>query len=104
MALGAQVVCIKLGAEGSIGFRSADGELVRMQAASADPVDPTGCGDAFCGGFLVGLAETGDLRTAMAHGSVSAAFVAQDHGAAHALLGDRAEARRRLAALTLGGR
>ena len=98
-ALGAPVVCIKLGAEGSIGFRSADGELVTMQAASSDPVDPTGCGDAFCGGFLVGLAETGDLRTALARGAVSAAFVAEDHGAAHALTVDRDEAQRRLAAL-----
>jgi sugar/nucleoside kinase (ribokinase family) len=97
--LGAPLVCVKLGAEGSIGYRSADGELVRMQAASADPVDPTGCGDAFCGGFLVGLAETGDLRTALAHGAVSAAFVAEDHGAAHALAIDRDEAKRRLAAL-----
>jgi sugar/nucleoside kinase (ribokinase family) len=97
--LGAPVVCVKLGAEGSVAFRSADGELVAMQAASADPVDPTGCGDAFCGGFLVGLAETGDLRTALAHGAVSAAFVAEDHGAAHALEIDRAEAKRRLAAL-----
>jgi sugar/nucleoside kinase (ribokinase family) len=99
VALGAQVVCIKLGAEGSIGFRSADGELVRMQAASVDPVDPTGCGDAFCGGFLVGMAETSDLSTAMAYGAVSAAFVAEDHGADHALTIDRDEARRRLASL-----
>jgi sugar/nucleoside kinase (ribokinase family) len=98
-AFGAPIVCVKLGADGSIGFRSADGELVRMQAASADPVDPTGCGDAFCGGFLVGLAETGDLRTAMAHGAVSAAFVGEDHGAAHALTIERGEALRRLAAL-----
>ena len=97
--MGAPVVCVKLGSDGSIGFRSADGELVTMQAASADPIDPTGCGDAFCGGFLVGLTETGDLRTALAHGAVSAAFVAEDHGAAHALVVDRNEARRRLAAL-----
>lgn len=95
--LGAPVVCIKLGAEGSIAYR--DGELVRMPAASADPVDPTGCGDAFCGGFLVGLTESNDLRTALAHGAVAAAFVAEDHGAAHALTVDRMEARQRLAAL-----
>jgi sugar/nucleoside kinase (ribokinase family) len=98
--LGASVACVKLGAEGSIGFRSADGELATMRAASSDPVDPTGCGDAFCGGFLVGLTEAGDLRTALAHGAVSAAFVAEDHGAAHALLVDRRCARRRLAALS----
>jgi sugar/nucleoside kinase (ribokinase family) len=95
--LGAPLVCVKLGAEGSIA--SGYGELVRMRAATTDPIDPTGCGDAFCGGFLVGLAESGDLRTAMAHGSVSAAFVGEDHGAAHALRVDQKEARRRLAAL-----
>jgi sugar/nucleoside kinase (ribokinase family) len=98
-ALGAPVVCVKLGAEGSIGFRGADGLLVRMPASSADPVDPTGCGDAFCGGFLVGLAESGDLRRAMAHGSVAAAFAGEGHGADHALVVDREEAQRRLAAL-----
>jgi sugar/nucleoside kinase (ribokinase family) len=95
--LGAPLVVVKLGAEGSTAYR--DGELVRMPAASADPVDPTGCGDAFCGGFLAGLTESGDLRTAMAHGAVAAAFVGADHGAAHALTIDRAEARRRLAAM-----
>ena len=98
-ALGAPIVCVKLGAEGSIGFRAEDELVVRMPAASLDPIDPTGCGDAFCGGFLVGLAESGDLRTAMAQGTVSAGFVAQDHGAAHALTIDREAAQRRLAAL-----
>jgi sugar/nucleoside kinase (ribokinase family) len=94
--LGAPVVCVKLGAEGSIGYRAAGEELVRMPAASMDPLDATGCGDAFCGGFLVGLAESGDLRTAMAHGAVSAAFAGEGHGAAHALAIDREEARQRL--------
>ena len=62
LALGAPIAAIKLGDEGSIGIRAAD-EVVRpCRARRARPVDPTGCGDAFCGGFLVGLAETGDLR------------------------------------------
>jgi ribokinase len=95
--LGARTVVIKLGAEGSIGLRRS--ELVRMPAGSEAPVDPTGCGDAFCGGFLVGLAETGDLRAAMAHGTVAAGFVAADHGASHALAIGRDAARERLAAL-----
>ena len=89
---GAPVVCVKLGAEGAVALR--DGELVHMPAIDADPVDPTGCGDAFCGGFLVGLAETADLRTALAHGAVAASYAARDHGAAHALEVDRADARR----------
>ena len=70
-----------------------------MATATTGLVDPTGCGDSFCGGFLVGLAETGDLRTALAHGAVAASFAGEGHGAEHALRPDRAEARRRLAAL-----
>jgi sugar/nucleoside kinase (ribokinase family) len=97
--LGAPLVCVKLGAEGSIAYRAADGSVVRMPAASVEPVDPTGCGDAFCGGFLVGLAESDDLRTAMAQGTVAAAFAGEGHGAAHALEISREAAGRRLAAL-----
>ena len=70
--LGAPLVCVKLGTEGSIGYRAADRALVELGAAEAHPIDPTGCGDAFCGGFLVGLAETDDLRSALAHGTVAA--------------------------------
>jgi ribokinase len=95
--LGARTAVIKLGAEGAIGLRGT--ELVRMPAATPTPVDPTGCGDAFCGGFLVGLAETDDLGAAMAHGTVAAGFVAGDHGASHALALDRDAAREHLAAL-----
>jgi ribokinase len=82
-AMGASTVCVKLGADGAVGYRA--GELLRAPVANADLVDTTGCGDAFCGGFLAGLAETDDLFTAMRYGSVSAAVAGADHGAAHAL-------------------
>jgi ribokinase len=94
--LGTPLVCVKLGAEGSIGYRAADDGLVELGPAEARPIDPTGCGDAFCGGFLVGLAETDDLHSALAHGTVAAGFAAADHGAAHALVVDRAVANRRV--------
>jgi sugar/nucleoside kinase (ribokinase family) len=96
-ALGARTVCIKLGAEGAIGFRG--GEIVLIPARAGGAVDPTGCGDAFCGGFLVGLHETGELRSALAHGAAAAVFAGRDHGAAHALTVERSEARRLLASL-----
>ena len=92
--LGARTVCIKLGAAGAIGAR--ERHVVRAPAVTGRVVDPTGCGDAFCGGFLVGLAESADLPTAMAYGSAAASFAAEDHGAAHALEPDRNEAQRRL--------
>ena len=94
---GARLACVKLGAEGSIAYR--DGEVVRMGVATSGLVDPTGCGDAFCGGFLVGLAESGDLRTALARGAVAASFAGEGYGAEHALRPDCAEAQRRLSAL-----
>jgi sugar/nucleoside kinase (ribokinase family) len=84
-ALGAPIVCVKLGAEGAVAHRAATGELLSVPAASVDPVDPTGCGDAFCGGFLVGLTESGDLRVALGHATEAAALAGRDHGAAHAL-------------------
>lgn len=39
-----------------------------------DALDPTGCGNTFCGGFLVGWYRTRDLLTAALWGSVSASF------------------------------
>jgi len=59
-------------------------------------VDPTGAGDAFCGGFLVGLGETGDVREAALRGVVSASFVIEGIGAMHMLKVPRAEVDRRL--------
>lgn len=82
-ALGAPVAAIKLGLDGSVGTQQ--GEVVHAPPATTEPVDPTGCGDAFCGGFLVGFAETGDLRTALSRGTEAAGLVARGHGAAHAL-------------------
>ena len=97
--LGAGVVCLKLGSDGALVYRAADGWFRRCDSALSDPVDPTGCGDAFCGGFLAGWCEAGDLGTAVLYGTVSATFVAEDFGVASALRRDQPEARRRLARL-----
>lgn len=91
---GARLVCVKLGSDGAIGVRGDDVVIVRATRSST--VDPTGCGDAFCGGFLVGLAETGDLQVAMAYGAAAASFAAEDHGAAHTLAIDPSLIRVRL--------
>jgi sugar/nucleoside kinase (ribokinase family) len=58
-------------------------------------VDVTGAGNAYCGGFLVGLAETGDLAQAGRYGAVSASFALAQFGAMFPLddLRDRAEQR-----------
>jgi sugar/nucleoside kinase (ribokinase family) len=92
--LGASTVCVKLGAEGAVGAHA--GRIARAPAVDGRVVDATGCGDAFCGGFLVGLTESGDLATAMTYGSAAASFAAEGHGAAHMLAPDREDAGKRL--------
>ena len=43
-------------------------------------VDPTGAGDAFVGGFLYSMVETGDLYRSALIGSCVASFVVEDVG------------------------
>jgi sugar/nucleoside kinase (ribokinase family) len=69
---GAKTVVLKAGGDGVHVY---DGDAVWTVPAYSDaPLDPTGAGDTFCGGFLVGLAETGDLVEAAALGSAAASF------------------------------
>src|SRR5262249_30927918 len=67
-------------------------------------VDVTGAGNAYCGGFLVGLAETGDLGQAGRYGAVSASFALEQFGAVFPLEGLRARAEQRLEALGVAWR
>jgi sugar/nucleoside kinase (ribokinase family) len=45
----------------------------------------TGVGNAYCGGFLVGLAQTHDPVEAAVRGAVSASIVVEGKGALYAL-------------------
>jgi pseudouridine-5'-phosphate glycosidase len=65
-------------------------------AAAATPVDPTGAGDAFAGGFLAGRLLGDDLDAALRRGAVSAAFAVEDWGARGLLAATREAAERRL--------
>lgn len=57
-----------------------DMNMIKMQKASFEGMnvkallDPTGCGNTFCGGFLAGWYQTRNLLTAALWGSVSASF------------------------------
>lgn len=73
-----------------------DGVVLRVPSAVEDLVDPTGAGDAFCGGFLAGLVATGDPVEASVRGVVSSSFVCEARGAlAAAALLDPGTAHRR---------
>jgi ribokinase len=47
--------------------------------------DVTGAGDAYCGGFMVGLSETGDPVEAALRGAISASITVEGIGATYAL-------------------
>lgn len=52
----------------------------RVQAVAANVVDPTGCGDAFRGGFVHARLRGAGLRDAVRAGAVTAAIVLERHG------------------------
>jgi ribokinase len=96
---GPSVVVIKAGSMGSLVY---DRHRTRRWVIPAYPtkvVDVTGAGDAYCGGFMVGYAETLDPVMAGCYGAVSASFVLEGYGALYALRYSRAQAEERLAAL-----
>lgn len=71
-AAGAGSIVLKSGADGVL---IAEGQRRwRVPAHPDRPLDPTGAGDAFCGGFLVGRARGLDIVAAAALGAASASF------------------------------
>lgn len=93
--LGAKIAVVKLGMQGCLVYESATGRATRIPVHAVDARDPTGAGDSFCGGFLVGLNETGDPVQAALYGTVSSSFVVEGFGAEHtyAITLDMAEKR-----------
>ncbi|MGH2618038.1 MAG: carbohydrate kinase family protein, partial [Thermomicrobiales bacterium] len=73
--------------------------LWEIPAVPVQAIDTIGAGDAYCGGFLAGLVETGDPIEAGLRGTVSASFAIQDYGAQAGMNPDPAEVRQRLHAL-----
>jgi ribokinase len=92
---GPAAVAIKLGGDGSL-VCVAGQALRHVPCVPVRTVDPTGCGDAYCGGFVAAWLNGGDALTAACHGTVSASFTAETRGATGMLPLDATTARRRL--------
>ena len=88
-----------MGVQGALVSRQDEGRVYRIPAVPVEVVDPVGAGNAFCGGFLVGWVESGDLRTAGLYGCVAASFAVQQVGVPTVTVDLRAEAQRRLSVL-----
>ena len=75
------IVLIKVGKEGSILYIREKDELIKIPPYPAEVVDPTGAGDAFCGGYLVGYCKTNSPIKAAIYGTVSSSFIIEGYGA-----------------------
>lgn len=98
---GAETVALRQGEKGAIIHHAASGETWHIPAFATAVVDPTGAGNAFCGGFLAGWVQTDDLRLAGLYGTVAASFLVEQVGVPAAGRRDE-EAKRRLAILEAG--
>ncbi len=100
---GARWVVVKNGAKGVLLVNGRTQAISHFPAyhTANDPriSDVTGAGDSFCGGFMVGLIQTGDPAQAVAYGLVSASLVIEGYGALYAL-SRKDETRQRLAELS----
>ena len=94
---GAPLAVLRMGSAGSLaaGYQR---ELYHIPAYPVERiVDVTGAGNAFCGGFIVGLAQRGDVQQAGWYGGVSGSLALGQFGALYPLAGAGEEAHRRLA-------
>jgi sugar/nucleoside kinase (ribokinase family) len=96
---GPQIIVIKRGALGQFVYDAAAKRRIEIPAYPARLVDPTGAGDAFCGGFLAGYQRTSDPVQAAMHGSVSASLKIEGTGPFSPLDGMPGLAEARLRAL-----
>ncbi|MBT1179318.1 ribokinase [Bifidobacterium vespertilionis] len=80
-ALGFPRAIVTLGAEGSVVLDADSGVASHIDPVTVDAVDTTGCGDAFMGTVLAGLAAGFDLRDAVRLASAVSAYAATGQGA-----------------------
>ncbi|MEJ2010812.1 MAG: PfkB family carbohydrate kinase [Anaerolineales bacterium] len=80
-AMGPKIIVIKLGPAGQVLLDAENDEHWIIPAYPGRVCDVTGAGDAYCGGFLVGLGQTGSPVEAALHGSVSASLTIEGTGA-----------------------
>lgn len=76
--LSVPTVVMKFGPRGSVVLNEHGSWHIPVAAVRA--VDPTGAGDAYCGGFTVGYAETRDPVEAAVYGTVAASYTVESDG------------------------
>ena len=82
---GCEFIVIKRGESGQYLYDSTTHTRWEISAYPARVADPTGAGDAFCGGFLAGYRQTYDPVQAVLYGGISASLVVEGSGPFYAL-------------------
>ena len=77
---GPQIIVIKRGTHGQMIYDAAGKHRYEVPAYTSRVADPTGIGDAYCGGFLAGFQQTNDPLMAGLYGSVSASLKIEGSG------------------------
>jgi sugar/nucleoside kinase (ribokinase family) len=77
---GSELIVIKRGGQGQLLYNVAAKRRWEIPAYPARLADPTGAGDAFCGGFLAGYHKTYDPLEAALYGNVSASLKVEGNG------------------------
>lgn len=78
---GCEIIVIKSGSLGQYLYDAVGKHRWEIPAYPSRMADPTGAGDAFCGGFLVGYRKNYDPVEAALHGNVSASLMVEGSGA-----------------------
>ena len=82
---GCEYVVIKCGARGQLLYDSQTRRKWEVPAYPARVADPTGAGDAFCGGFMAGYCKNYDPLEGVLYGNVSASLKVEGSGAYYPL-------------------
>lgn len=82
---GCELIVVKCGARGQLLYDSVGKHRWEIPAYPARVADPSGAGDAFCGGFLAGYRQHYDALKGVLYGSVSASLKLEGSGAFYPL-------------------
>ena len=90
------LVVVKLGEDGVMICQRSENTYLQFPVFPTKVANLTGAGDAFCGGFMVGMVETGDPVQAAQYGVVSASFNIEAYTLKEKLLLAKAQVEKRL--------
>lgn len=84
-AYGCEIIVVKRGEKGQLLYDAGSRSRWEIPSYSARLVDPTGAGDAFCGGFIAGYRKVYDPLGAVLYGNISSSLVVEGSGPFFAL-------------------